>query len=87
MAYIDLDATPRASCHPLEWLDCGYHEIQNPRQRFTIMDCQKLAGSVAVDDLNALAESHIRWLDELLPSEGKKWDECYGCRRKIGNQD
>ena len=28
--------------HPKEWPFCGYHEIQNPLQRYGIIDYQRL---------------------------------------------
>ncbi|MCJ7642491.1 MAG: transposase, partial [Desulfobacterales bacterium] len=43
MAYVDLNMV-RAGVvsHPSEWPFCGYHEIQSPRQRYSLIDYESL---------------------------------------------
>lgn len=87
MTYIDLNMV-RAGVvdHPSEWPDCGYHEIQNPRQRYAIIDRQKLTELASVDDPNSLGENHMGWLHDLLPSEGKKREEKWSTSVAVGGE-
>lgn len=87
MTYIDLNMV-RAGVveHPSEWPDCGYNEIQNPRQRYAIIDRQKLAELALVSDQNDLRESHMGWLHELLPSQGKKREEKWSKSVAVGGE-
>lgn len=78
MVYIDLNMV-RAGVvdHPSEWPDCGYREIQNPPQRYALIDRQKLSELAMLNDIASLKESHAGWLHEKLPSKSNgredKW--------------
>jgi hypothetical protein len=37
--------------HPAEWIFSGYHEIQNPRERYRIIDFEKLLSLLEYDSL------------------------------------
>lgn len=51
MVYIELNMV-RAGLvkHPSDWKWCGYHEIQNPKQRYRIIDYQRLMRLSGFDD-------------------------------------
>jgi hypothetical protein len=52
--------------HPGEWPFCGYSEIQNPRQRYSIIDYESLLelfGCRSIDEFKAL---HRGWVEEAI---------------------
>jgi REP element-mobilizing transposase RayT len=55
LAYIDLNMV-RAGVvqHPGEWVYGGYQEIQNPRQRYTLINRQKLTALLGIKDNDQL---------------------------------
>ena len=57
LAYIDLNMV-RAGVvqHPGEWVYGGYQEIQNPRQRYTLINRQKLTALLGIKDNDQLSE-------------------------------
>jgi REP element-mobilizing transposase RayT len=85
MTYVDLNMV-RAGIvdHPSEWPDCGYHEIQNPRQRYAIIDRQKLAELALLGELNSLKENHTGWLHEMLPAQGKGREDKWSTSIAVG---
>ena len=52
MVYIDMNMV-RAGVvnHPEEWPFCGYNEIQSPRQRYSLIDYQRLVSLLQMKDL------------------------------------
>ena len=73
--------------HPCEWPDCGYHEIQNPRQRYAIINRQKLSELALVGGRNSLRESHAGWLHEMLPVQGKGREEKWSTSIAAGGEN
>jgi putative transposase len=65
--------------HPKEWPFCGYNEIQNPRQRYSLIDYQRLISLLQMKDLDELQESCKKRIEETLVSEKRaresKWTE------------
>ena len=80
LAYIDLNMV-RAGvvCHPGEWIYGGYHEIQNPKQRYSLINREKLAallGLPHVDQLPAYHRSRAEAvLQKGLSQRDAKWTE------------
>ncbi|SMC96748.1 REP element-mobilizing transposase RayT [Desulfocicer vacuolatum DSM 3385] len=73
LTYIDLNMV-RAGIvkHPSEWEFSGYNEIQNPRQRYRIIDYEALKNLFGFSDLNHMKESHQKWIDEALKNDSLK---------------
>ena len=65
--------------HPEEWPFCGYNEIQNPRQRYSLIDYQRLISLLQMKDLSELQESCRKSVEQSLASKDKsreiKWSE------------
>ena len=65
--------------HPEEWPFCGYHEIQNPRQRYGIIGHQKLITLLQVRDLQGVQETCRNYIEGALGSKYQlresKWSE------------
>lgn len=66
MSYIDLNMV-RAGVvsHPCEWPQSGYREIQNPRERYRIIDRVALCELLGVADAD-LAALQNEWIDAAL---------------------
>jgi hypothetical protein len=66
-------------CHPGEWKFGGYNEIQNPKQRYSLINRQKLTalfGPHNMDQLTAYHRSRVEAvLQEGLNQRDAKWTE------------
>ena len=80
LAYIDLNMV-RAGVvrHPGEWMYGGYHEIQNPKQRYSLISRQKLTALLGIKSTDQLSAYHRNWVEEVLKSglnqRAAKWTE------------
>ncbi len=78
LVYVDLNMV-RAGIvrHPAEWAHGGYREIQNPPERYRIIDWAKLSALCGFSDVPAFHAAHRTWEDEALACHGaeqdKKW--------------
>ncbi len=72
MVYIDLNMV-RAGVvkHPAEYAFSGYNEIQNPRERYGLIDHKSLMELLDLSTMEALKESYGGWVEESL-AEGVK---------------
>ena len=65
--------------HPCEWMYCGYHEIQNPKQRYSLVNRQKLSELLGIKDNDQLSEYHRNWVEAVLKNGSNqreaKWTE------------
>ncbi len=65
--------------HPGEWMYGGYNEIQNPKQRYSLINRQKLTALLGQKDNDQLSESHRKWVEEILKNgtnqHDAKWTE------------
>jgi len=80
MLYIDMNMV-RAGVvdHPEEWPFCGYNEIQNPRQRYSLIDYPRVISLLQMKDLDELQESCRNRVEQSLLSRDQsrdiKWTE------------
>jgi len=80
MIYIDLNMV-RAGVvkHPSEWSFCGYNEIQDPPQRYTMIDYEKLMHLLQLnsyEDLKYFCKSRVdEAIIELDKLRDSKWTE------------
>jgi len=70
MVYVDLNMV-RAGVvtHPSEWPFCGYNEIQNPRERKSLIDHEKLIGLFGVGSIEEFKEAYRDLVSESLKKE------------------
>ena len=65
--------------HPGKWMYGGYHEIQNPKQRYSLINRQRLTGLLGIKDNAQLSEYHCDWVEEALKNGSNqrdaKWTE------------
>jgi putative transposase len=52
--------------YPVDWKYGGYHEIQNPKQRYSLVNRQKLADLLGIKDRDQLSGYHRNWVEEIL---------------------
>jgi putative transposase len=88
LAYIDLNMV-RAGVvqHPGEWVHGGYREIQNPKQRYTLINRQKLATLLGIKDTNQLSEYHLKWVEEILKNGSNQRDAKWTQSIAVGDKD
>lgn len=67
LVYVDMNMVRAGVAkHPHDWATGGYHEIQNPRERYSIIDHDGLAQSLGFSDIPVFREHHRRWIDEAI---------------------
>ncbi len=73
LVYIDLNMV-RAGVvrYPLEWAFCGYNEIQNPKQRYSIVNRCELAELLGIKDGVQMMEVYRQWVEALLKNGSNK---------------
>jgi len=73
MVYIDLNMV-RAGvvAHPSEWPFCGYNEIQNPRQRYSLIDHSNLIDLFNMKSMDELSKTYRDWVEEALGKKGRE---------------
>ena len=80
LVYMDLNMV-RAGVvgHPSQWPFSGYNEIQTPRKRYALIDCEDLKGLLHFRKMDDLADAHRGWVEELLKGTDNcrdgKWTE------------
>ena len=80
LAYIDLNMVRAGAVkHPSEWMYGGYNEIQIPKQRYSLIDRQKLTDLLGIKDNDHLSEYHFNWVEDVLKNGSNlrdaKWTE------------
>jgi len=72
IVYLDLNMV-RAGVvsHPSEWKYSGYHEIQNPRQRYALVNHKRLMQLLNIQTVAGLREAHGGWIQEALRKENR----------------
>ena len=73
MVYVDLNMV-RAGVvsHPSEWPFCGYQEIQNPRQRYSLIDDDGLMSLLDIKNRDGLKRIYKGWVEEVLGKESSR---------------
>ena len=80
LLYMDLNMV-RAGVvnHPSEWPFCGYNEIQQPRERYALVDYEGLRGLLNFREMPDLAAAYRGWVEDALRAGGQlrdgKWSE------------
>ena len=73
--------------HPGEWVYGGYREIQNPKQRYTLIDRQKLATLLGIKDTDQLSEYHLKWVEEILKNGSNQRDAKWTQSIAVGDKE
>ncbi len=88
LVYIDLNMV-RAGVvrHPYEWMYGGYNEIQNPKQRYSLINRQKLTALLGIKDNDQLSEYHRNWVEEVLKDGSNKRDAKWTESLAVGDKE
>ncbi len=87
LKYVDLNMV-RAGVvnHPKDWRNSGYNEIQNPKQRYNLIDFKRLPVLFGFNSLQEFQKQHKIWIDEALKNDrlerDSKWSESIAVGRK-----
>jgi REP element-mobilizing transposase RayT len=86
LVYVDLNMV-RAGVvkHPCEWKWSGYHEIQQPKERYRLIDNKMLQKLLHVNSQTALAATHRGWISSQLKRAPER-EEQYSKSIAIGSQ-
>jgi REP element-mobilizing transposase RayT len=78
LVYIDLNMV-RAGVvnHPAEWEMSGYNEIQNPPERYSIIDMQGLRSLCGFSDPAQFAEQHRLWVHDAINNRKIQRESCW----------
>jgi putative transposase len=80
LVYIDLNMV-RAGVvdHPVKWVNSGYHEIQQPRKRYSLIDLSGLVALCGFSKLADFQQAHRQWIEaalqDNLPVRDARWSE------------
>jgi REP-associated tyrosine transposase len=55
--------------HPIRWKHGGYREIQNPPERYALLDLQELTALCGFEKVGDFQKAHRDWVDEALKRE------------------
>jgi putative transposase len=88
LAYIDLNMV-RAGVvrHPSEWAFGGYNEIQNPKQRYSIIDSDALAGLLGIKNEAQMRDMHRQWVEAILTDGSNKRDAQWTESIAVGDKE
>ena len=71
--YVDLNMVRvGVVAHPSDWSFCGYTEIQNPRQRYSLIDYEGLMGLFGIKKRDELKKVYGVWLEEAIKRQGRE---------------
>ena len=87
MTYIELNMV-RAGVvgHPSEWKWCGYNEIQEPKQRYRIIDYHQLMRLSGFDDYEIFRKAHFNWIAESVKTDFIEKDQKWSKGVAIGSR-
>lgn len=87
MVYIDLNMV-RAGVvkHPADYSLCGYHEIQNPPERYRIIDSKANLDYFSIGDERKFQHAHRSWVEEELKSNQLQRNRLWSEAIAIGNE-
>lgn len=80
LIYIDLNMV-RAGVvkHPIDYPNCGFNEIQAPKQHYALIEYEQLKKLLGINDIKQLAVSYRSWLEDALSKKSNhresKWTQ------------
>jgi len=88
LVYIDLNMV-RAGVvnHPVDWPFSGYSEIQSNKQRYRLIDMEKLLNLVRIKKKEDFIEIYNEWIDSKLDSEEMNRESCWTESIAVGSKN
>jgi putative transposase len=87
MVYIDLNMV-RAGVvrHPEQWREGGYREIQNPPQRYALLDLAAVSAACGFECIAAFQRAHRQWVAAALALDPGRRDERWSESIAVGSE-
>ena len=87
IAYIDSNMV-RAGVvsHPDKWQASGYNEIQNPKDRYTVINYEHLKEQLGMNSLEELRCHHKKWVDSYINDSISSYDSKWSESIAVGNK-
>ncbi|MFC1765285.1 transposase [Planctomycetota bacterium] len=88
LVYIDMNMV-RAGVvkHPCDWPTGGYPEIQNPRDRYGIIDHECLSQALGFHCVSSFQKQHRQWIDEALDANALERQAKWSKSIAVGSED
>ena len=87
MRYIELNMVRCGAVpHPSEWQWVGYHEIVGDRQRYRLLDLDRLCWRLQTDRLDAVRQNLEATLKETIARDEMKREPCWTESLAVGSQ-
>jgi hypothetical protein len=77
----------RAVKHPSEWDACGYNEFYKQKQRFRIININRLLQVLDILDIETFRKWHTLTLNSIIDRETSKYVELWTKAYAVGNQE
>jgi putative transposase len=71
--------------HPKDWETCGYHELQKPKERHSLIDCEGLSRALGFHDVGAFREQHRALVEQAITSDELERDETWSKSIAVGS--
>ena len=72
--------------HPAQWLECGYQEVQDPPQRYRVVDTQVLAELLGFCEMKQMQRARACWIDEALRCDSAQREAFWSESLAVGSQ-
>jgi len=87
LVYIDLNMVRAGMVkHPAEWAHGGYREIQDPPERYTLLEVADLSALCGFAKVADFQRAHREWVEVALARESLKRDELWSEAIAVGSQ-
>jgi putative transposase len=88
LVYIDLNMV-RAGVvkHPAEWAHSGYREIQEPAERYAVIDLPRLIALCGFTEVADFQQAHRQWVGEALDGEMAVREDRWSKAIAVGSLD
>jgi REP-associated tyrosine transposase len=88
LVYVDLNMVRAgAAKHPSEWAHGGYREIQDPPERYRLIDLAQLSRLCGFSRVGDFQRAHRQWIEHALGCEALQRDEHWSEAIAVGSQD
>lgn len=88
LVYIDLNMVRAGAVkHSADWAHGGYREIQNPPERYTLIDLADLSASCGFTNIMDFQQAHRQWVEEALARESMRRDARWSEAIAVGSYD
>ena len=87
LVYIDMNMVRAgAVSHPSDWANSGYHEIQNPLDRYGVIDYLALMELLGINNLAQLQSEHQGWVEAELKKDSAVRKPLWSESLAVGSQ-